>query len=157
MREKEKDSPQIIAPPPFIFLGAIAIGGALHFLAPLPKYIPWPFSFVSGILCIALSLVLMVWAVRTFKRAGTNVNPYEPSLAVVCSGPFAYTRNPMYVGMALYVFGVALWANSPWIFLMLIPAILVIRYGVIKREEAYLETKFGEEYRSYKQRVRRWT
>jgi protein-S-isoprenylcysteine O-methyltransferase Ste14 len=94
--------------------------------------------------------------VRGFKRSETSPKPHKPTRAIVTSGPFRYTRNPIYVSFTLVQLGVALWAASGWILLLLLPVLVTIRYGVIAREEDYLERKFGDEYVSYRRSVRRW-
>jgi protein-S-isoprenylcysteine O-methyltransferase Ste14 len=151
-----EDSPQVITMPPFIYLGAMFLAFIIQFFIPLPGFIAAPYGMYLGFALIALSFALVYWAAGTFKKRGTNVDVRQPVIEIVDEGPFQYTRNPMYVGMALFSLGVAVAANSVWILLTLVPALLVINYGVIKREEAYLEKKFGEQYLAYKRKVRRW-
>jgi protein-S-isoprenylcysteine O-methyltransferase Ste14 len=91
-----------------------------------------------------------------FGKAGTAVTPWKEARRLVVSGPYRFSRNPDYVGQALFVGGLALLLATPWVFLALLPALLIVRYGVIAREERYLERRFGEEYRQYCGRVRRW-
>ena len=90
------------------------------------------------------------------RRAGTSVNPTEPTTVLVMDGPFKFTRNPLYLSLALFYAGVATLVNALWAMLMLPIVLLVINRGVIGREERYLERKFGEQYIQYKERVRRW-
>ena len=149
-----RDVPGVIAPPPVIYALAIAIGIVLHRSFPhamLPA--PWarPLAllfFVTGLAGIA--------AVVAFRRAGTSPNPYRSSSQLVTTGIYRISRNPMYVGFTLGYLAVACWFNSVWLFLLLPVVLLVMLYGVILREEAYLERQFGEEYRAYRGRVRRW-
>ncbi len=89
-------------------------------------------------------------------RAGSNVPTSQPTMTIVDSGPYRLTRNPIYVGMMLGLIGLAIALNSLWLLLTLVPFALVIRYGVVTREEAYLERKFGDVYRRYRARIRRW-
>jgi protein-S-isoprenylcysteine O-methyltransferase Ste14 len=90
------------------------------------------------------------------RRAGTNVDPYEPATAVVTEGPYRFTRNPMYVGFTLMYVGISALANA-LLPILLLPAVQqLMRRGVIEREERYLERKFGDEYRRYKESVGRW-
>lgn len=101
-------------------------------------------------------LSLAVWFFRALRSAGTPVDPREPISNLVTNGPYRYTRNPGYLSMALIYAGISNRTNSLWSILLLPVALLVIRYGVIEREERYLERVFGEEYLSYKARVHRW-
>src|SRR6185437_783921 len=97
---------------------------------------------------------------RAFFRAlvggGTTVSPYSASKALVSSGPYRFSRNPGYLGMALVFAGISLMTSSVWALVALVPTLAVIEFGVIHREERYLERTFGEEYRAYRARVRRW-
>ena len=90
------------------------------------------------------------------KRAGTNIRPDQPTLALVFDGPFRFTRNPLYMALTGLYLGITLLVNALWPLLFLIPVLGVLRWGVVAREERYLEAKFGEPYRTYKARVRRW-
>lgn len=90
------------------------------------------------------------------ESAGTNVNPSLPATTLVMTGPYAFSRNPMYVARTCLYLGLGLMVNALGILLALVPLLLVMHYGVIKREECYLEAKFGEAYRQYRSRVRRW-
>jgi protein-S-isoprenylcysteine O-methyltransferase Ste14 len=89
-------------------------------------------------------------------RAGTNVLPTRPALAIVTDGPFRFTRNPLYLANAVAYLGLTLVFNTVWTLLLYVPMLLVIHWGIIRREERYLEAKFGETYLAYKARVRRW-
>ncbi len=123
----------------------------------------WPTSFgplrtrlVVGGALLAAGLILAGWAASTFFRAGTHIEVYRPATALVTKGPYRFSRNPIYVGMAVGHVGAAILANSIWALLMLLPALALIRYGVIAREEEYLERRFGEAYQRYMNTVRRW-
>ena len=94
--------------------------------------------------------------IAAFTRAKTNISPYQPTKAIVTSGPYRFTRNPAYMGFTMIVSGVAVMAEALWVFAALVPTIALIDRAVIAREERYLESKFGDEYLSYKRRVRRW-
>jgi protein-S-isoprenylcysteine O-methyltransferase Ste14 len=95
-------------------------------------------------------------AVLTFRRHRTAVNPRGTVTTIVASGPFRYTRNPMYLGLLVLYVGVTLVMRWPWAAALLVPVFLALHFGVIRPEEQHLETAFGESYRSYRQRVRRW-
>ena len=109
-----------------------------------------------GAIVFALALALLVWAIATITRSGSNVPTNQPTTTIVETGPYRFTRNPIYLGMMLGLIGLAIVVNSLWLLLTLVPFALVIRYGVIAREEAYLERKFGDVYGRYRARVRRW-
>ena len=104
----------------------------------------------------AAVFALAIWAIVTLSRAGTRVETTEPTMTIVTHGPYRFARNPIYVGMFLGQTGLAIGFDNLWILAMLIPFYLVLRYGVVAREEAYLERKFGEVYSDYKSHVRRW-
>ncbi len=98
----------------------------------------------------------MATAIRQFRAAGTNVETWRPTEAIVTRGVYARTRNPIYLAMLAIYTGIALGVDSAWLLALVIPLALVLRYGVIAREERYLEAKFGEPYRAYRATVRRW-
>ena len=109
-----------------------------------------------GALVFVLALALSVWAIATMTGAGSNVPTNLPTTTIVESGPYRFTRNPIYLGMFLGLIGLAIAFDNLWLLVTLVPFALVIRYGVVAREEAYLERKFGDVYRDYRSRVRRW-
>jgi protein-S-isoprenylcysteine O-methyltransferase Ste14 len=109
-----------------------------------------------GAIVFVLALALGVWAIVTMTRAGSNVPTNLPTTTIVESGPYRFTRNPIYLGMFLVLTGLAIAFDNLWLLVMLLPFALVIRYGVVAREEAYLERKFGDVYLDYRSRVRRW-
>jgi len=147
-----RDSPGVIAPPPLIFVGAIAIGLGLEAL--------WPIEGIAhrriGAAIFLAALLLAAWAIVSFRRAGTNVETRKPSTTVVAAGPYRFTRNPIYVGMAGMIIGAGLAVGSAWTILMVVPFLVVIDRGVIAREERYLSAKFAADYGAYRARVRRW-
>jgi protein-S-isoprenylcysteine O-methyltransferase Ste14 len=152
---RKKDRPGVIAPPPVIFLLFFLLGMGAEYL--LPMTFPGAQArYVAGGLLIATAMGLAVWALPQFRRFRTHVDPYRPSKAIITTGPYRFTRNPLYVGLALLHAGVAVVIANVWALAAVVPALLMIRWGVVLREEAYLTAKFGEEYRSYKARVRRW-
>jgi protein-S-isoprenylcysteine O-methyltransferase Ste14 len=104
----------------------------------------------------AAGFALAIWASVTFRRAGARVETTKPTLAIATHGPYRFTRNPIYLSMFLGQTGLAIGFDSLWILAMPIPFYLVLRYGVVAREEAYLARKFGGVYLEYKSRVRRW-
>ena len=114
-----------------------------------------PAGWLGGAV-FAAALALFAWAIATITRAGSNVPTNMPTTSIVDTGPYRFTRNPIYLGMVLGLVGLAIAFDSLWLLVTLVPFVLVIRYGVVAREEAYLERKFGEVYRRYRARVRRW-
>lgn len=149
--------PGIIVPPPLIFAGALTAGimidryatGLSTFIQAPPRYV---LAFIAGLIGIGLISA----ALGKFRSAGTRPEPWQPSSALVATGIYRITRNPMYLGMATVYAGLALAFDSPSALLMLIPVIATIQLGVIKREERYLLGKFDDAYRAYMTQVRRW-
>ena len=146
-------------PWPPVVTAVLLVGGAvLTWLAPLPL----PDAFGGGLVRgfgfggIVAALVLGGTAMRGFLAAGTPIPPNRPTRAIVASGVYAFTRNPMYLGMALLLFGIGLAASSWWFVIAAAIAVIALTKLAIEREEAYLERKFGGEYLAYKARVRRW-
>lgn len=152
---QQTDSPQVIAPPPLIYLSGLVVGIVLHWFEPV-TFLPDKLALPLGATLVAVSVVLVIVAMRTFVRAGTNIDVRKPTTNIVKTGPYRFTRNPIYLSMTLFVLGITAWLNSLWILITLVPVLFVIGFGVIKREEAYLVKKFGEEYVLYKSKVRRW-
>jgi protein-S-isoprenylcysteine O-methyltransferase Ste14 len=154
-----RDNPRLIAPPPLILLAAIVVAAGLEFLVPV-SLLPVPglgnwLSWIGALLCVA-GVVSAITGLREFRHHGTNVNPTRPALKLVTSGPYRFTRNPMYLGMALLLAGIVLMFSLEWGILVWIVFVLVINYGVIVREERYLTGKFGAPYAEFLRRTRRW-
>jgi len=155
MNEKAHSHANVIAPPPLIY----AVGLLLSFL--LQRRFPTKFRFpkaVRGVslVLMGLSFLLGSSALFTLWRSRTTVLPHKPTTAIVSTGPFRYTRNPIYLSFNLLYIGIALLANLLWAFLILPLVLVMMNLGVIAREERYLAHKFGEEYQQYLSRVRRW-
>jgi len=134
----------------------VLAGLALNWLMPLP-FVPAvvPAGWLGAIV-FAIALALVAWAIATITWAGSNVPTNRPTTTVVDTGPYHFTRNPIYLGMVLGLISLAIAFNSLWLLLTLAPFALAIRFGVVAREEAYLERKFGDVYRRNCARVRRW-
>jgi protein-S-isoprenylcysteine O-methyltransferase Ste14 len=150
------DTARVIVRPPLAWGLAVIAGLALNWVVPLP-FLPagLPGGWLGAMLFI-LALALVAWAIVTMTTAGSNVPTSLPTTTIVDSGPYRLTRNPIYLGMFVGLIGLAVAFNSVWLLIMLGPFALVIRYGVVAREEAYLERNFGDVYRGYRSRVRRW-
>lgn len=150
------DTANVIVHPPVAWGLAVIVGLAVNWLVPLP-FLPanLPAGWFGAVLFV-LAIALGVWAVVTMTRAGSHVPTNRPSTTVVEAGPYRFTRNPIYLGMFLGQIGLAIAFNTLWLLMTMVPFAVVIRYGVVAREEAYLGRKFGEVYRGYCSRVRRW-
>jgi len=149
------DSPGVLVFPPLLFGATLALGLLLHWAYPVHPLPSVP-ARLSGALLLVLSALLARSALAAMKRAGTNVRPDQPTLAIVTDGAFRFSRNPLYLAATGLYLSVALLVNALWPLLLLIPMLAVLQWGVIVREERYLEAKFGDTYRAYKARVRRW-
>jgi len=157
MAEKEADIPGVVAPPVLIYLVPMGAGFCLDFfLIPLSTGLPGLLLSIVGAVLILLALVLIFPALFDFRRAGTDSRPWKETSAIVATGPYRITRNPMYLGFTLIMLAAGLMLDTLWILMLLPPVLLVMRQGVILREERYLEHKFGQAYLDYKSRVRRW-
>jgi len=153
---QDTDTSNAAVRPPVAWLLALAAGVAADQLYPL-RFVPAsvPGAWVGGAI-FAIAFAFAIWAIVTIRKAGTQVETYKPTTTIVANGPYRLTRNPIYLAMVLGLIGLAIAFDSLWIVVTLVPFYLVIRYGVVAREEAYLERKFGDVYRGYKSRVRRW-
>ena len=155
MAENDKDRPGVIAPPPLIYLGFLALAFGLDSVWPV-AVIPDRVQYPAGLALVALGMVIATLAVRRFRGAGTDFRTDKPTTALVADGLFRFSRNPIYIALSLIYAGIGLAWDNLWVLGLLVPVLAVIRYGVISAEERYLEDKFGEEYRRYQASVRRW-
>ena len=153
--ERSKDSPDVISFPPMVFLGALGLGMFLNWLVPSPQFSSEFFKVTGGLLGF-IGTMVCGWGVLTFQLAGTNVRPNRPVTALVTGGPFRYSRNPLYLGMTVIYLGITLYAGALWPLATLVPALAVVHWRIVLREEQYLESRFGDSYRAYKTRVNRW-
>lgn len=149
------DHPDVIALPPLVYLAFLLAGAALHFVWPI-AILPSSAARLLGRVIISLSLAGGIWTSRQFRRWNTSFRSDRPTTRLIQTGPFQYSRNPLYLAASALHLGIAVRVNSLWILAMLLPTLVVITKGVIEREEKYLERKFGLEYLTYKQSVRRW-
>jgi protein-S-isoprenylcysteine O-methyltransferase Ste14 len=154
--EDTADTARVTVRPPLAWGLSVLAGLALNWLVRL-HFLPadLPVGWLGGMLFV-LALALLAWAFVTITSAGSNVPTSLPTTTIVESGPYRVTRNPIYLSMFLGLIGLAIALDNLWLLLMLVPFALVIRYGVVAREETYLERKFGDVYRGYRSRVRRW-
>ncbi len=149
------DNPGVVADPPLVFALPLAAGILLDRVFPA-SLLPGRPGMAVGAALLAAGLVLGAWGRWAMRRAGTSVYVRRPATALVTDGPFRFTRNPLYISLALLYAGVAFLADTPWALLLLPAALVVIHFGVVLREERYLERKFGDSYRRYRASVRRW-
>jgi protein-S-isoprenylcysteine O-methyltransferase Ste14 len=148
------DSPGVHVPPPLFYAVAIIAGWLLNRVTPL--HVGDRRQTVLGWMLAAASALLAASAVGLFRRKHTSIVPIRPAATLVTSGPYAFTRNPMYVSLALLTIAFALFLNTWWIVLLLVPTLLIIQQFVIVPEERYLWRRFTTEYEAYTRRVRRW-
>jgi len=148
----------VIARPPLLFLAALLLGLACDHLLPLPFAVPEAdlVHWIIGGCLILTGVALATAGICNLSRAATPVPTNEPTRALVTTGIHGWTRNPIYLGFFLVYGGIGVAARSPWALILTLPLAITIRYGVVAREEAYLERRFGDAYRDYKARVRRW-
>jgi len=148
----------VIARPPLLYLACLILGLVLDFVLPLPPALPETalVRWTAGGGLLVLGVAIAAAGIRNFSRAATPVPTNQPVRALVTTGIHGWSRNPIYVGLFLIYAGIGLAVRSPWVLILTLPLAIVLRYGVVAREEAYLEQRFGEAYRDYKARVRRW-
>jgi len=155
-----RDNPGVIAPPPLIALAVLVLGLVMDWLLPayvLSVLLSWGTRILLGLELIGGGAALIVIAMKAFRAAGTHVEPWKPSTALVASGVFAYVRNPIYVGMILILAGLAFLLASDWTLVLTIVAFVpAVHFGVVLREERYLTAKFGEPYARYLRTVPRY-
>ena len=158
MNKQLQDNPGVIAPPPLLFAGTLAAGLLLHSRLPtrLRLHTPRIIRFMLAGSLIGLAITTAGLAFKTMERAHTSIDPTRPTTVIVVDGPFQLTRNPLYLSLTMLYTGIAVLFNAITALLLLPFLLLVMRRGVIDREERYLERKFGEQYLQYKARVRRW-
>jgi protein-S-isoprenylcysteine O-methyltransferase Ste14 len=151
----EADHPHVVAIPPVIYAGAFAVGLILEGIrrTSIPA---GRLQFILGGMLALAGLGLMAAGLQAFRAAGTHVEVYRPATALVTTGPYRRIRNPIYGGMTLAYLGAGLMVDSGWVLLLAVPTLVVMHYGVVLREEAYLAARFGPRYEEYRRRVRRW-
>ncbi len=156
MRNQKQDNARVLFPPPLVYVAAFLLGLRLQSSLPLPLLLPKTLrTFLSGAL-LGTGITTGALAVREMRSAGTNIQPQQPTTALVVEGPYRFTRNPIYLSMTLIYSGLALLTNAFWPLLLLPLPLQLLKRGVIEREEHYLEQKFGERYQRYKESVPRW-
>jgi protein-S-isoprenylcysteine O-methyltransferase Ste14 len=142
-------------PPPLLYAFAVIGGDLLNRRWPLPVGHGVFIKALASALTFA-SLALAVSSIGNFRRSRTSIVPVRPATALVIAGPYRFTRNPMYVAMAALTVALALFLDTWWVIVLLVPVLLVVRLFVIAPEEQYLRRRFGADYIAYMRRVRRW-
>ena len=150
-----KETAGVIAPPPLIYLAFLGLGFGLDYAWPV-ALLSQATQYAIGAACIAVAAFGVTLVLRRFRKAGTNIETHKPTKALVTDGPFRLSRNPVYVSLSIFYAGIAIAADNLWALGLLIPILGLMRFGVIAREERYLERKFGAAYLAYKSSVRRW-
>jgi protein-S-isoprenylcysteine O-methyltransferase Ste14 len=147
-----------IARPPVLYLACLLVGLALDRVLPVPLLVPEAalIRWTVGGGLILIGVAIGAAGVRNFSRAATPVPSNQPVRALVTTGIHGWSRNPIYISMCLLYAGIGIAARSPWVLILALPLVVILRYGVVAREETYLERRFGDAYRDYKARVRRW-
>jgi protein-S-isoprenylcysteine O-methyltransferase Ste14 len=152
-----EDNPGVIAFPPLIWAIGAATSALIHFFViRTPIMSNYRVSHLCGIVLVILALTLLISAVVTFKKTGTNVHPAEPALTIVRGGPYRFTRNPMYLALCSLQVALGFFLNDWITLLFIVPLASLLHNGVVLREERYLTAKFGEPYLQLKRDVRRW-
>lgn len=155
----DQDRAAVHFPPPLIYLGALIAGWAIErWLMPLwlSRWVTWSWSIPVGSAVAVAGLVMALMGLGLFRRTGQEPEPWTPTPELIITGVYRFSRNPMYLAMTLIQLGIGIAALNAWM-IALIPVSMVLAYGIaIRHEEAYLERKFGDPYRLYKSRVRRW-
>ncbi len=153
--DKDKNGASVKFPPPLVFVLFLFIAYGLHYFRAVEISSMSSLLYAGSVLVI-LGFIILFIASISFKRAQTNIKPWKPTTRIISSGIFAYSRNPIYLSFCVVAIGIGLMVNSLWVTLSFIPSIVIIFFSAIKKEEFYLESKFGEDYLAYKEKVRRW-
>ena len=152
---EQRESAGVVVRPPLLYGAALIAVLLLRWFWPMP-ILGHGIARWAGLLLVVLGTAIIVPGIRALHAAGTNLDPLLPTTAIVTRGPFRFSRNPLYVGLALAYFGLTLLFNTWWGVFLLGPILGTMHYGVVLREERYLEKTFGETYRQYRSRVRRY-
>jgi len=141
--------------PPLVYLISLVSGFVIHLAVPL-SLLPVSLAVPLGVPLVAVAIALLSYSVAKFRAAGTPVPARKPTTAIVRTGPYRFSRNPIYLAFSLFQLGIAIWINSVWLLATLVGAVALMNTVVIPKEEQYLERKFGAQYLEYKASVRRW-
>lgn len=149
------DRPNRVPWPPILYAGTIIAAILADQLLPLRSGLDWPPRAAGGVLAAA-GIILDLAAILTLKRHRTAVRPDRAAVSLVTSGPYALSRNPIYLGNTLALLGAALLLDLPWLAILVVPATVLVQRLAIEREEAHLAARFGQDWQAHAKRVRRW-
>lgn len=141
--------------PPLVYLASLVSGAVIQLATPFP-FLPGTLAVPLGASLVVVAIALFACSVTTFRAAGTPVPARKPTTTIVGTGPYRFSRNPIYLAFSLLQLGISMWVNSVWLLATLAGAVALIHYVVIPKEEQYLERRFGAQYLAYKAAVRRW-
>lgn len=141
--------------PPLVYMTSLVSGAVMHLAMPLP-FLPATLAVALGVPLVGVAIAMFSYSVAQFRAAGTPVPARKPTTVIVRTGPYHFSRNPIYLAFSVFQLGIAISVNSVWLLATLVGAVALIHYVVIPREEQYLERKFGAQYLDYKAAVRRW-
>lgn len=153
---RDADAAAVRFPPPLVYLLAVIAGAACHALLPLPLRLGPSTRIAGAVAAAGLGAAAIAGAIGFFRRTGQDPKPWTSTPEIITSGIYRWSRNPMYVGLALIQIGIAIALANGWILALVPPVLVLVHATAIRHEERYLERKFGETYLAYKRSVRRW-
>jgi protein-S-isoprenylcysteine O-methyltransferase Ste14 len=153
--QTSKDKAGVLIFPPLLYLLVLATGILVSYFFPR-RLIDFSIALLIGIIISIIGITTLILAANLFRKNKNPVNPSGSTQLIICSGIYKYTRNPMYLSLTCIFIGVSIITNSWFSFVLLLPLLTICQKGIIEREEKYLTQKFGDEYLSYKSKVRRW-
>ncbi|MBW9270954.1 MAG: isoprenylcysteine carboxylmethyltransferase family protein [Candidatus Thiodiazotropha sp. (ex. Lucinisca nassula)] len=152
---RSEDHVDVIMPPPVIHIVSIGLGGVIGNYVPMP--LPhWVVLQWIGVMLSLAAIAITLWGMGEFRASRNPVAPIRPVNRLMVSGPYRFTRNPLYLSLILLQLGLALVFRNGWMVVLLLPVVVIVHYYVVIREEAYLLRRFGSDYQTYQARVRRW-
>ncbi len=155
MTEQEQQTLGIRLKPPLVYTVSLFIGLAIEQLLPLVS-ITGTWRAGPAVVLIALAGLLIAPTVMRFRKAETTFDVRKAATTLITDGPYRYSRNPVYLALTLLYLGLGVLFSSAWVCVLVVPTLLIINVAVVRKEEQYLESQFGEEYLRYKAAVRRW-
>ncbi len=153
--DEDKKGAEVKFPPPLIFLLLMLVAYGLHYWQPFTLGMPMVGKYI-GLFIALLAVTIVIYISRIFLHVNTSIEPWKPTTTIISTGIYAYSRNPIYALFCFIPIGIGMFLNSAWVLISFIPGAILVYLIAIRKEEAYLEQKFGEEYLQYKRKVRRW-